>query len=92
MPKKAKQPQKKSQPKYRCARVKWLDTTSLDAWLKIEDAVLLTPLPCSTRGCIIKDTEDSVIIALTLGGEEPDRCFGTTRIPRGMILEVLYED
>ncbi len=67
--------------------VRWSDCITLDSWLRLEDAKLLTPLECVTTGYLLQELEDYVTVVQTLGNDK--KCFATAVIPRPMILEIL---
>ncbi len=86
MPRKKKE-QSQSSLEYQRVTVRWSDCVTLDSWIRIEDAKLLTPLECVTTGYLLQELEDYITVAQTLGNDS--KCFATAVIPRPMILEIL---
>ena len=73
----------------RCALVRWTDINSYDgSWMGLEEAKALKPAPMETLGWIIQETEEYIVIASTLDGQD-DVVGNVNAIPSSVISEVL---
>lgn len=72
--------------------VTWLDTVHEDdTWIKPEDFPL--PAVCYTRGWLIKEGEDFIVIAGTIDENGEKSSVGDVNtIPRGCVVEIKKED
>ena len=65
--------------------VEWVDARSTDAWEDADDPIV-EPLRCRTRGMLIAETDNKIVVAQTVG-HDGSRC-GTIAIPKVCITSV----
>ena len=73
---------------YKIVEVEWIDSCSNDRWMYLED-LDFTPIHCKSSGYLIKDEDDYIIIANSVGKNddgECNQCCGMIAIPRAAIL------
>lgn len=73
--------------KYKYVEVEWNDAQAESGWADDPDD-LVRCVRCVTRGWLVKETQEEVVLAMALGIEDFPTVGGTWAIPRSMIHEV----
>ena len=70
---------------FKFVEVTWKDVCFSDAWEDLDD--LVSPAVCVTRGWLVAEERDHIVLAMTIGEEDDDEVGGTWAIPKGMIMK-----
>lgn len=74
---------------FRLVEVHWLDIYGdVSTWTSMADALALKPADCWTVGRLIKDAEDHIVVAGTVGADRDDDVGSPVAIPRSVIQKI----
>lgn len=71
---------------YKRVDVTWLDAVSGDGWVNVDD--LSAPAVCHTRGFLIRDLPEYIVVAGTIDKENPELVGDVLTIPKVMITQM----
>jgi len=74
----------------RTVRVDWLDARTAEGpWVRIRDAVLLSPARCRSYVRVLVDDPHYLVLASHVGDDaDDDEIGGVISIPRGCVLQI----
>lgn len=72
--------------KYKSVFIVWLDSTSLESWIHLEEAQELSPSKVVSMGWIIHESDEYLVLASSIG--EDDVCLSPTIILKAAILHM----
>ena len=70
---------------FKFVEVTWKDASFSDGWEKLDD--LCFPALCISRGWLVAEERDHIVLAMTIGEDDDDEVGGTWAIPKGMIVK-----
>ena len=77
---------KKNSCKYRSIFIVWLDSTTLESWMHLEEAEKLAPSKVASIGWIIHEADEYLVLASSIG--EDDVCLTPTIILKAAVLHM----